>query len=205
MTLGRWWSALLSAVICCGCIGGGGNIAYYTLHAANEGPQALESRKTSPLVIGLGPVALPEYLDRAAVVTRMGPNRLKVNDGHRWAGSLQSEILRELAVHLERLVPVKEVAVFPWDTRIEPDLRFRVQIQTFEGRLGGQVALRAAWSLTPGQSDQPAVRRVTVIQEDVKGRSFEDLVAAMGSALAHLSAEMANAVSMATAGSALSY
>jgi hypothetical protein len=137
---------------------------------------------------------LPDYLDRAAIVTRVNDTRLAVHDGHRWAGSLHSDIVRVLAANLERHGQVKEVVVFPWTTRIEPDLRLRVEIKAFEGGMEDNVTLKAAWSLTSIQHDQAAVRRVSLIQEKTNGDGIEDLVTAMASTLYGLSREMARAV-----------
>jgi uncharacterized lipoprotein YmbA len=144
-------------------------------------------------------VVLPQYLDRSVIVTRVSPNRLTLNDGHRWAGSLHSEIMRVLVDNLGSRLHAKEVVLFPWNALIEPDSRFRVEIRSFEGRPGESVTLKAAWSLTFANSDQPVVRRVSVVQEKVNGYDFEDLAAAMGRALAGLSDEMAGAVPKAAA------
>lgn len=201
MTLGhRWWAGLLLVGLLCGCYASGGATAYYTLHSTREIAPPAKNQPSDRLIIGLGPVALPEYLDREAIVTRTGPNRLAVHDRHRWAGSLQSEISRVLSADLSRLAQVKQVVIFPWSTLIEPDLRFRVEILSFEGDLGKQVTLKAAWSLTAGQSRQSAVRRVTLHQEAIKGRGFEEMAAAMTRALTVLGQEMADAVGKATAG-----
>lgn len=187
----------LLLILCWGCAGSGATTAYYTLQPGSSHMAETEARRAGNLVIGIGPVTLPEYLDRDNIVTRVSPNRLRVNDGHRWAGSLQSEISRVLAAHLEAGSRVKEVVIFPWHTRIEPDLRYRLEIHSFEGQPGEKVTLRTAWSLAPASSDQPAVRRVSLIQEEIRGGGIEEMVAAMGRALEELGREMSGAVSKA--------
>jgi uncharacterized lipoprotein YmbA len=102
--------------------------------------------------------------------------------------------MRVLADNLGSRLHVREVVLFPWDALIKPDSRFRVEIQSFEGQPGENVTLKAAWSLTFANSDQPVMRRVSVVQEKINGYDFEDLAAAMGRALAGLSDEMAKAV-----------
>ncbi len=192
------WIAVLIAMLCSGCVGTPGTSSYYTLNAAAlEAGLPPDTRPGARLIIGLGPLSLPDYLDRPAIVTRISPNRLAVNEGHRWAGTLQSEILRVVAADLEVLTGARSVVVFPWPVELDPDLRFRIDIQAFEGRRGGKVQLKAAWSLTASRSDQSAVRRVTLIEEDAQGTGFDGLAAAMGQALAGLSRQMADAVAKA--------
>jgi uncharacterized protein len=192
----RWWLWSI-AVLCMGCFGSVPSSAYYTLQPAPEAVVPGTPPQAANLIIGIGPLTLPRHLDRAAIVTRTSPNRLKVNERHRWAGSLHTDILRVLSGHMENLAQVKEVVVFPWATRIEPDLRFRVEIQAFEGRPGKEVILKAAWSMAPGSSDQSAVRRVSLIQEKTRGDSIEEMVAAMGRALDQLGREMEEAIAKA--------
>lgn len=177
--------------MCCGCAASGVSSAYYTLQPVNGTHHLAKDQTGVEQVIGLGPVVLPQYLDRSVIVTRISPNRLALNDGHRWAGSLQSEIMRVLADNLGSRLHAKEVILFPWNTLIEPESCFRVKIQNFEGRPGENVTLKAAWSLTFASSDRPAVHRVSMVQEKINGYDFEDLAAAMGKALAELSDEMA--------------
>jgi uncharacterized lipoprotein YmbA len=191
------WCLWLIAVLCCGCFGSIPSTAYYTLQAAPEPVAAAKNPQTANLTIGIGPVTLPRHLDRDAIVTRISPNRLRVNENSRWAGSLHSDILRVLSAHMENLPQVKEVVVFPWATSIEPDLRFRVEILAFEGRPGQTVTLQAAWTMAPGSSDQPAVRRVALIEEKTQGDSMEEMVAAMARALNQLGRQMGEAITKA--------
>ena len=192
----RWHLGLI-VMLCCGCMGSVAPAAYYTLQAAPESVMPGKDPRTANLVIGIGPLTLPRHLDRDAIVTRIGPHQLKINERHRWAGSLHSDILGALAAHMEQSGQVKEAALFPWRTSVEPDLRFRVDILAFEGRPGQTVVLKAAWSMAPGASDPPAVRRVSLIQAEIRGTSMEDMVAAMGTALNQLSSKMAAAISKA--------
>jgi len=188
------WLLCLIAMLCWACAGSGAPTAYYTLQEAPPTDVRGKDPQIANLIIGLGPVTLPRHLERDAIVTRLSPNQLKVNGRHRWAGSLHTDVVRVLAAHLEDLPQVKDVDVFPWPTRVEPDLRFRMEILAFEGRPGNQVTLKAAWSMAPSSSDQPAVRRTSLIREEIQGTSIESMVAAMGSALTELSNEMANAI-----------
>src|SRR5271157_1862130 len=47
-------------------------------------------------VIAIGPVRIPDYLDRPQIVIRSGKNELKLSEFDRWAGSLESDVSRVL-------------------------------------------------------------------------------------------------------------
>ncbi len=193
ITMTRLWLCLLATTVYIGCTSGRApTVHYYTLHG--NPPAMTLSKPAVPLNIGIGPLELPEYLDRAAMVTRQSANRLMVNESHRWAGSLSSEILRVLADHLAASTGATRVAVFPWHTNFEPDVRIRINIQTFEGRRGESVSLNAGWTLAAEGSSQTVVHRMTQVEQSIKGRDYEDVAAAMGQALETLSREMAAAI-----------
>lgn len=174
-----------------GCASSSEPPAYYGL-------QAMVSASGHPdpnqLTIGVGPVQLPDYLDRSPIVTRLNATRLTVHNSHRWVGSLQSEILRVLSANLKKETAARRVVVFPWGSEFEPDVRYRVTIHAFEGRLADQVRLNATWSLSRYAQDGQVITRDSAVVEAVTGDSFEDLVEAMARALAVMSGEMASAL-----------
>lgn len=191
------WIPAVMVLLYSGCFNSAATTSYYTLNPAVAQAPPAETRTGGQLIIGLGSISLPDYLDRPAIVTRIGPNRLDVNEAHRWAGDLKSEIMRVLAADLEALTGAQQVVTIPWSVGLEPDLRFDIDFQAFEGQRGGTVHLKAAWTLTPSRSGQPAVRRVTVVKEEAPGDDFEGLAAAMAKALGGLSSQMALAVAKA--------
>ncbi len=192
-----WWIILLTLFVGAGCFSAGKPLAYYTLNPLKQRDEPPAPGIAGQWVIGVGPLELPEYLDRLDLVTRISPNRIMVNANHRWAAPLRSEVLRVLVHDLALQTRARQVLSYPWDSRFEPDLRISLQIQAFEGIRGGKVRLRAAWSLTPAQADQPALQRVSDIEQSTAGGSFEDLVAAMGKVLGRLSMEIAAGVAKA--------
>ncbi|MCB1821939.1 MAG: membrane integrity-associated transporter subunit PqiC, partial [Candidatus Competibacteraceae bacterium] len=66
--------------------------AFYTLSPLSASlPTAQTSASRSDVTIGVGPVTVPEFLDRPQIVTRTTANRLDVDEFHRWGGSLQED------------------------------------------------------------------------------------------------------------------
>jgi uncharacterized lipoprotein YmbA len=174
-----------------GCSTGGTQSAYYAMQPVQ---MATQVEGGALLSVGIGPVNLPSYLDRDAIVTRLSPNRLMVNDAHRWAGSLKGEILRILATNLKAACPQVNVRTHPWAGDDKPDIRFRVTVQNFEGRRAADVDLKVAWSVEDARSDLAPMQRETHIRQAIDGDDFESLTVAMGLALAGLSREMAKDV-----------
>ncbi|MDJ0784692.1 MAG: PqiC family protein [Desulfosarcinaceae bacterium] len=192
----RLFLVLLSlAVGFAACRSGPPPIVYYTLDplplAQTPPPQP---ERAIPLRIGVGPVYLPTYLDRAQIVTRSGDHTLAVNDFHRWAGPLDEEIQRVLVVSITKALPGAEVLPYPWGRRRNPTHQLGLTVQRFDGQREGAVHLRGVWQLNcrsdPGQNRSQAFD----ISEPVPVATMQALVAAQNRALAVLAGQMIDAL-----------
>ena len=64
------------------------DVKYYTLNPLSDmQPDIPQGVSGDTLVIGVGPVEFPRFLDRPQIVTRRSQNRVEVSEFHRWAGS----------------------------------------------------------------------------------------------------------------------
>jgi uncharacterized lipoprotein YmbA len=144
--------------------------------------------------IGVGPVALPKYLDRPQIAVRSGANELFYNETHRWAEALQDNVTNVLAQNLALLVPTDKVSVFPWGRLTAIDYQVVVEISRFDADASGSVVLSANWKLYREESREVVAQRKTVFTEPVGGTAYTDIVAAQSRALAALSHEIATAV-----------
>lgn len=182
---------IAALILVAGCAGGGTPVVYYTLQSSTSAPAMAAS---TAVEIGVGPVTLPDYLDRSALVTRLNPNQLNIHQGHHWAGSLQDEILRVVSANLKAACPGVTVLPHPWSGSDPPMVRFRLSILSFEGQPGGEVDLKVAWYVEDKRTDQAPLRRETHVRRSVNGDDLEAYVAAMGQTLAGLTREMAKEV-----------
>ena len=97
--------------------------------------------------IAVGPITLPEVVDRPQFVLRAGPNEVTVVELHRWAGSLKSEIPRIIADNLAADLNVKRVAAYPQNAGDNADYRVLVDIQRFDSTMGESVTIDALWTV----------------------------------------------------------
>lgn len=159
---------------------------FYTL-----APLAEPAPAAAPLAVGVGPLYLPQALDRPQIVTRAADNRLDLAEFHRWGGSLAGDALAVLTANLSALLGSDRVVAHPWARFIEPEYRVPVEIHRLDGRLGGEVALAATWAVHRKGEAAPRVVRKSVLAEPASGPDYADLVAAHSRALAALSREIA--------------
>lgn len=148
------------------------------------------------LSVSVGPVKIPEYLNRAQIVSRAGPHRLDVDEFSRWGGPLTSNLSSVVAQNLTVLLRTDNVFVFPGDDPVTPRFRVIVFITRFDGTLGEHVELDARWVVTgPRRREELGTGR-TVVREPIDGGGYESYVAAQSRALDVLSREVAAEISV---------
>lgn len=147
-------------------------------------------------VVTLGPVRIPDYLDRPQIITRYGENEFNLSEFDRWAGSLENDIVRVLAEDISAQLSPDRYLVVRWSPILESQLpaSYRVEmiINRFEGVLDGKVILRAQWGIFG--NNKGLMLKESSIDEPVAGKDYKVLVQAMSVALEKLSREIAVAI-----------
>lgn len=140
--------------------------------------------------ISVGPVTVPDAVDRPQLVVRTGANEVKREELHRWAGPLKSELPRVLAGNLSRATGNPLVSAYPESVSLVADYRLLVDFQRFDGAPGGEIAIDAVWTLIAANGDVARSGRAKV-REPVAGGSYAALVAAYSRGVSRVSSAIA--------------
>ncbi|MFH1020670.1 MAG: PqiC family protein [Pseudomonadota bacterium] len=169
-------------------------ISYYHLSALegvrNEPASAEEGR----MVIGIGPVRLPEYLDRPQLVTRRSANRLQLADSHRWAEPLSENIPRVVGENLSALLGTERILFHPWSVSRSTDYQLLVEMLHFENESDGAARLVARWSVKGKDGGIVLAERRSSHMILAASHDQEGLVAALNEALGSFCREIAQAL-----------
>jgi len=148
-------------------------------------------------IIAIGPVRIPDYLDRPQIVTRSGKNELQLSEFERWAGPIENDVNRVLVEDISSLLSIEHCSVVRWIPYLESQLpasyRVHVLVDRFEGTLGDSVLLTAQWSVFAGNGSL-LMRKESRISRQMQGSSYAALVAAMSEALAKLSRDITEGI-----------
>lgn len=192
---------LFIVILVAGCGGKSIPVEFYTLNSLRDTMQTANPADAAQnIAIGIGPVEIPKILDRPQIVTRTGPNTLKVDEFHRWAGPLQEGIARVMAENISLLLSTDEVFVYPWESGFKPLYRIALDIRYFEGQLGKNVVLEVVWQVFEGDNQKIRVVKTSVIKETLSAADYETLVAAKSQTIAQLSREIAQEIRRLQAG-----
>jgi hypothetical protein len=181
-------AVLLAAATLAGC-GSSPKANFYTLGPA-EAPARTEAK--AAYSVALGPVGVPQTLDRPQIVTRTGTNQVTINEYERWAGPLRNEIARAIAANLSQQLGGVNVYTYPQSGSVDAQYRVMVDVQRFDAAPGEAATVEAVWTVRPLKGDAKNGR--SVAREATQGASFDALVAACNRALATVGADIAGAI-----------
>lgn len=182
--------------LCAGCASSPSS-RFYRLSSINTGGTSAGENMPGGKVLNIkiGPVQIPDYLDRPQIVTSSGGNELKLAEFDRWAGSLEQSVNRAMSEDLSILLPAGSFRVAPWNSWAAARAQYQVavDIMRFEGAPGKSVLLKARWTIY-SREHRLMVQKESVITEEVHGSTYGALVMAMSNALAGLSRDIAGSI-----------
>lgn len=187
----RWPLALLLGLLGLAGCGSSPTHNYYLLHADTPSNAAADSA----LSLGIGPVSVPEYLNRSALVYSGEGNRLHVARLERWAEPLQDGIPRVLGLNLATALGTQDLRPHPWQRSQQPDIAVRLWILELDVR-AGRAQLVAKWHLHDPKENRELERRISHLSEQLPDPKWKagTTAAAYSKLLQALSGEIAEAI-----------
>ncbi len=163
---------------------------FYTL---SSGAALERSDAQTQYSVAIGPVTVPEIIDRPQIVTHIAANQVQIAEQERWAGPLKNEIPRVIADNLTQLLDGAYVYVYPQNVSPNADYQVPVEVQRFDSALGDAVTVEALWAVRPAQGGVAKNGR-SKVREPTNGDGYDALVAAYSRALAAVSRDIAGAI-----------
>jgi uncharacterized lipoprotein YmbA len=161
---------------------------FYTLSAL-----AKPSAGGAGYSVAVGPVSVPEIVDRPQIVVRTGPNQIDIDDFHQWGSPLKDDIARIVAANLASMLGTPSVSVYPGPTATGARYRVAIDVMAFDSMPGESAALDAVWVVRSAKDGASREGRTTV-REAVQEKGYPALVAAHSRAIEKVSADIAAAI-----------
>ena len=183
-------TALLASLLAlAACVGSTPPARFYSLEplAAGDAPVG----KIANLAIG--PISLPDGIDRSQMVTRLSEFEVHVDEFARWAEPLDQAVGRVLGGNLGGLLDAQWVAMVPGEGTLPDAVRVSVQVLRFEADSKGST-LEARWQVWRGKAGDPVATRKSTCVAERKGEDAASVAAAMSENLAQLAREVAGVV-----------
>jgi uncharacterized lipoprotein YmbA len=149
------WFALLA-----GC-GSTPQSNYYLLSV----PTSTQQSGLTP-TLGIGPVTIPEYLNRNGLVYQRDGNKLDIASYERWAEPLTSGVERIIGLNLGAMLGTQNIQAFPWRRSEMPDYGVQVNVITLDVS-NTRATLIAEWAVQKPLENSLLIRKVTQLRIDM--------------------------------------
>ena len=171
---------------------------FYTLSSVVAAPGEA-SQGLPHLAIGVGPVTLPEYLNRPQIVTRVGSNRIVLADFESWAEPLDGLFARVLTENLSLLLGTDDVVPLPLRRSMRLDYDVEVNVTRFDVDDSGHAVLDARWLVYRDVGGELVRSTRSTLVEPAPTNDEAAAVQALSRALGAMSREIAATIAAATA------
>lgn len=125
------------------------------------------------LAVGIGPVELPQYLDRPQIVTRATANQLSIEEFDRWGGRLKENFASVLAEVLSAELDTDRITVHPWASAAPVEFQVIVNVMAFDTDTDGVSRLDARWSIVNVRRQEILVTARSTFRQQVTASQSE--------------------------------
>jgi uncharacterized lipoprotein YmbA len=193
--INKWALLLCCVLLLTGCIGHKSpEVAYYSLLSMEQLGEVQAIASHPELKLGIGPVTIPDSLRRSQVATRQHGNQYEFDEFNRWAGVLEKDVTEVMGDNLGILLGVEKIGFFPWLHYFSPNYRVVIDIQRFDGSLGGEAVLSVRWAIADGKGKELLKGGKIVLRQSLEESTYAALVKAESQLVAELSKEIAEEI-----------
>ena len=184
------FGVIILTLVLSGCARDSKPVQFYMLNADSgvAGTTRVPVSANAP-VIGLGPIHIPEYLNRPQMIVAISDNQYQLSEDHRWAERLDQNISLALIKALPRQLGTDRIVRYPWSQRQAVDYQVGIDILEFNVDAGGQSRLIAQWYVK--RKDKPTIDKRSVYQFPASTTDYAVMVKAQSQCLTKLGEEIA--------------
>ncbi len=110
--------------------------------------------------LGIGPVVVPEFLNRNSMVYSRQGNQLEISSTERWAEPLEAGIKRVVGINLASSLDTQDIRYFPWNAGKPPEFGISISVLSLDAD-DDEATLEAEWRVFRPATGESVVRRIS--------------------------------------------
>jgi len=142
------------------------------------------------MIIGVGPVKIPEYLDRPQMVTKDKKGILKFDEFNRWGESLDLGTARLIREDLAVMLPGAKLTLYPWNPSIAVKYQVIVEVVQLDSQLDRDMFLVMQWTVIDVQHSKTVIIKRSEFRKAIVPQDYSGLAKTLSAACASLSSQM---------------
>ena len=180
----------------CVTVGDSPNSRFYMLKHINADKVGQRFEIPSGTITVIGPVSIPQYLDRPQMVTEDERGMMNIAQFDRWGESLDAGIAQLIIENLDLKSSGGTFEMFPCNFAIPLDYQVLVGIQQLRANLKKDLVLAAQWSIIQADTRKMLLAKYSEIVVPVKPHNYSGLADALSEAVGSLTTEIAENLSV---------
>ena len=117
--------------------------------------------------LGVGPVEIPEYLNRNSLIYNREGNRLHIASFERWAEPLDSSVERVVRLNLASMLNTGNVQGYPWPNNERPDYAVAINVLNLDAN-DHRASLVVEWQIRRLEAEKTLLRRISALETDIE-------------------------------------
>ncbi|MCX5706338.1 MAG: PqiC family protein [Candidatus Omnitrophica bacterium] len=171
------------------------NPRFYTLSAIDESKVTQKFSLPADTIIGLGPVKIPEYLNRPQIVAINKNKTLSFAQFDRWGEPLDPGLTRLIRQDLMLMLPGATLVTYPWRSAVPVKYQVTVDLVQLESELVKDLFFVCQWSIIDVGNNKMMIIKRSEFRQPIDPHTYSGLTEALSAACASLSNEIAQELS----------
>jgi uncharacterized protein len=167
---------------------------FYMLQSADENQVIKKTNIASGLLVGVGPVKIPEYQERPQIVTRDKEKMLKFAQFDRWGESLDLGMVRLIEEGLAITLPEVKFILYPWNSSIPVRYQVVIEIVQLDSELDKDLFLVAQWLVIDTENSKTITIKRSEFRQPIIPQNYSGLAKTLSLVCGSLSSEIAEAL-----------
>jgi uncharacterized lipoprotein YmbA len=166
---------------------------FYRLEALDSIQAGASSKLASNVIIGVGPVGIPEYQNRPQIVTQNENKMLTIAQFDRWGEPLDLALARLVSDNLTALLEGATIKTYPWNLAIPVKYQLVLDVVKLESQLDKDLFFTVQWSILDAQANKMIMMKKSEFRLAIDPHNYSGLVKTLSQAATSLSREIAKA------------
>ena len=167
---------------------------FYSLSAVNETQVSKKINLPSDVIIGVGPVKIPEYLDRPQIVTKNKEKMVQFAQFDRWGESLDLGLARLIREDLTVMLPGAKLTLYPWNPSIAVNYQVVAEVVQLDNELDKDMHFVVQWTVIDVQNSKTVIIKRSEFRQPIIPQNYSGLAKTLSTACASLSGQIAQAL-----------
>jgi uncharacterized lipoprotein YmbA len=191
-------AALALLMTACSGLPGSAPTRFYIMKVDESLKPDVAAASLNPaLNVGIGPVQIPGYADRAQIVTFDDGARINVSDFDHWAEPVGDAVKRILSANVSTLIGEAKVFPYPGDFRPDKDsLQIALEIVDIAQLDDGDALLSVRWHVKRLYENEVVVRNAKVYRHKATAGDYNSYANALSALLGKLSVDLTQSLKL---------